>query len=45
MLQKEFPDRVEVVDIEGAGHFPQLEQTEAVLEAIAGFLRREGIIP
>jgi pimeloyl-ACP methyl ester carboxylesterase len=44
MLADEFPDRVEVVDIQGAGHFPQLEQPDAVLSAIAAFLRREGVI-
>lgn len=44
LLAEQFPDRVEVVDIDGAGHFPQLEQPEAVIEAIAGFLRREAII-
>jgi pimeloyl-ACP methyl ester carboxylesterase len=44
LLRDEFPDRVELIDIEGAGHFPQIEQPEAVLEAIAGYLRREGFI-
>ena len=44
LLAKEFPDRVEVVDVEGAGHFPQLEQPDAVLDAIAGFLRRQRLI-
>ena len=44
LLAKEYPERVEVVDIEGAGHFPQLEQPEAVLAAIERFLRREGVI-
>jgi pimeloyl-ACP methyl ester carboxylesterase len=44
LLQGEFPDRIELVDIEGAGHFPQIEQPVAVLEAIAGYLRREGFI-
>jgi pimeloyl-ACP methyl ester carboxylesterase len=44
LLRDEFPDRVELIDIEGAGHFPQLERPDAVLEAIAGYLRREGLI-
>jgi pimeloyl-ACP methyl ester carboxylesterase len=44
MLAKEFPDRVDVIDIQGAGHFPQLEQPDAVLDAIATFLSREGVL-
>jgi pimeloyl-ACP methyl ester carboxylesterase len=44
LLADEFPGRVELVDVEGAGHFPQLEQPDAVLDAIAGFLRREDFI-
>jgi pimeloyl-ACP methyl ester carboxylesterase len=44
LLADEFPDRVQVLDIEGAGHFPQLEKPEAVLDAISDFLRREGVI-
>jgi pimeloyl-ACP methyl ester carboxylesterase len=44
LLRDEFPDRVELVDIEGAGHFPQIEQPEATLEAVAGFLRKEGLV-
>ena len=44
LLAEEFPHRVEMVDIESAGHFPQLEQPELVLDAIAGFLQREVII-
>ena len=44
LLRDEFPDRVELVDIEGAGHFPQIEQPQATLAAVAGFLRREGLL-
>lgn len=44
LLAAEFPDRVQVIDIEGAGHFPQLEQPGAVVDAITGFLRRQRII-
>ncbi len=44
ILGEEYPERVQVIDIEQAGHFPQLEQPDAVIEAIAGFLRREGLI-
>jgi pimeloyl-ACP methyl ester carboxylesterase len=44
LLRDQFPDRVELVDIEGAGHFPQLEQPQATLEAVAGYLRREGLV-
>jgi pimeloyl-ACP methyl ester carboxylesterase len=44
LLAEEYPERVEVVDVEGAGHFPQLEQPDAVLGAIETFLRREGVV-
>jgi pimeloyl-ACP methyl ester carboxylesterase len=44
LLRDEFPDRVELVDIEGAGHFPQIEQPQATLEVVVGYLRREGYL-
>jgi pimeloyl-ACP methyl ester carboxylesterase len=44
LLRDEFPDRVELVDIEGAGHFPQIEQPQATLDAVVGYLEREGFI-
>ena len=44
MLAASYPERVELVDIERAGHLLYLEQPAAVVDAIAAYLRREGVL-
>ena len=43
-LQDEFPDRVELVELEGAGHFLLVEKPAEVAEAIVSYLRRHPIV-
>ena len=43
-LAGEYPDRVTVVDVPRAGHAMMIEQPGAVAEAVAGFLRAQGVL-
>jgi pimeloyl-ACP methyl ester carboxylesterase len=43
-LQDEFPDRVELVELEGAGHFLLVEKPAEVAEVIVSYLRRHPIV-